>query len=147
RALRSPELRTTDYGPRTTDSWLPALLQRPRWVLITGLALTAGMAVCALRLRYDHNLLHLQARDLESVKWELTLIEHTAGASWHALSYSPDPDEVEALKACYEKLPQVSRVVEVASLVPRDQEHKVPLVIDIQHGLRQLPPRHLDLPH
>src|SRR5439155_3414477 len=103
--------------------------------------------IFACRVSYDHNLLHLQARDLESVKWEMTLIEHTAGASWHALSYSPDPDEVEALKACYEKLPQVSRVVEVASLVPRDQEHKVPLVIDIQHGLRQLPPRHLDLPH
>ena len=39
------------------------------------------------RVRYDHNLLHLQAQNLDSVKWEMTLIEHTAGASWHALSY------------------------------------------------------------
>ena len=78
----------------------------------------SGWASAPLRVRYDHNLLHLQAHDLDSVKWEMTLIEHTAGASWHALSYTDTPEEALALKARYEKLPEVSRVVEVASLVP-----------------------------
>src|SRR5262249_45224727 len=81
----------------TQAAWLPGLTRQPRWVLGGGLGLTAVLVVFACRVTYDHNLLHLQARDLESVKWEMTLIEHTAGASWHALSYSPDPDEVEAL--------------------------------------------------
>jgi hypothetical protein len=44
-----------------------------------------------------------------------------------------------ALKARYEKLPEVSRVVEVASLVPRDQEYKLGLLRDIQSRLRNLP--------
>jgi hypothetical protein len=99
------------------------------------------MGLFALRLTYDHNLLHLQARDMDSVRWELTLIEHTAGASWHALSYTATPEEALALKRRYEQLPEVSRVVEVASLVPCDQINKLDMLRDIRHRLRSLPPR------
>jgi hopanoid biosynthesis associated RND transporter like protein HpnN len=128
-------------------AWLPGLTGRARWVLAGGLALAAVLACCAGRLSYDHNLLHLQARDLDSVKWEMTLIEHTAGASWHAQSYTATPEEALALKARYEKLPEVSRVVEVASLVPGDQDQKLPLLRDIQGRLRNLPPRGAPIPH
>ena len=58
----------------------------------------------------------------------MTLIEHTAGASWHALSYRDTPEEALALKARYEQLPEVSRVVEVASLVPPDQGPKLDML-------------------
>jgi hopanoid biosynthesis associated RND transporter like protein HpnN len=129
------------HFPCLKDSWLPGLLQRPGWLIATGLMITVGMAACAFRLTYDHNLLHLQARDLESVKWELTLIEHTAGASWHALSITATPEEALALKGRYEQLPEVSRVVDAASLVPRDQPDKLEMLRDIGHRLRSLPPR------
>jgi hopanoid biosynthesis associated RND transporter like protein HpnN len=126
---------------QTQAGWLPRLTGRPRWVIAGGLALTAALAVCGLRVSYDHNLLHLQASDLESVKWELRLVEKTAGASWHALSYTSTPEEALALKARYEKLPEVSRVVEVASLVPADQGRKLEQLRDIQERLRNLPRR------
>jgi hopanoid biosynthesis associated RND transporter like protein HpnN len=125
--------------PGDNPAWLPALAGRPGWVMAAGLALTAVLGAFAFRVRYDHNLLNLQARGLDSVKWELTLIEHTAGASWHALSYVPTPEEALALKARYEQLPEVSRVVEVASLVPRDQDRKLGQLRDIQHRLHNLP--------
>src|SRR5262249_8410371 len=54
---------------QTQAGWLPRLTARPRWVIAGGLAATAALAVCAFRVHYDHNLLHLQAGDLESVKW------------------------------------------------------------------------------
>jgi hopanoid biosynthesis associated RND transporter like protein HpnN len=127
--------------------WLPGLAARSGWVVSGSLAVTAVLALCTCRLSYDHNLLHLQARDLESVKWELTLIEHTAGASWHALSYTASPEEALALKARYERLPEVSRVVEMASLVPRDQDHKLGLLRDIRNRLGNLPARGARIPH
>ena len=99
------------------------------------------------RVRYDHNLLHLQARDLDSVRWETTLIEHTDGASWHALSTTNTPEEALALKARFEKLPEVSRVVEIASLVPRDQDRKVVLLREMGLALQMLPPRGTPVPH
>jgi hopanoid biosynthesis associated RND transporter like protein HpnN len=120
-------------------AWLPGLEARSVRVIGSALALTAVFGILAYRVCYDHNLLHLQAGDLDSVKWELTLIEHTAGASWHALSYTAGPEEARALRARYEKLPEVSRVVEVASLVPSDQEKKIAQLRDIQSRLRNLP--------
>ncbi len=74
--------------PRPSDDWLPRLARRPGLVLGVGLTVAVALAACATQVKYDHNLLHLQAQDLDSVRWETTLIEHTAGASWHALSYT-----------------------------------------------------------
>jgi hopanoid biosynthesis associated RND transporter like protein HpnN len=131
-----------------TDAWLPGLTRQARWVALAGVALTIGLGYAAWNgISYDHNLLHMQARDLDSVKWELTLIEHTAGANWHAVSYTATPQEALALKARYDKLPEVARVVEVASLVPQDQETKVQLLTDIQGRLSDLPKRGQPIPH
>ncbi len=135
------------WDARAAETWLPGLAGRHRLVIGAGVALTAVLAVFAGRVTYDHNLLHLQARDLDSVKWELTLIEHTAGASWHALSYTDTPEAALALKARYERLPEVSRVVEVASLVPAGQDEKIELLRDIRGRLRRLPPRGVPIPH
>jgi len=44
--------------------------------------------------------------------------------SWHALSYTTTRRRGLALKARFEELPGVSRVVELASLVPREQDRK-----------------------
>jgi hopanoid biosynthesis associated RND transporter like protein HpnN len=129
------------------DAWLPGLWRHSRWIVAGGLVLAAGLAVCASRVGYDHNLLNLQAQGLESVRWELTLIEHTAGASWHALSYTDTPGEALELKARYEQMPEVARVVEVASLVPADQAAKLPLLEDIAARLRGLPERGAPIPH
>src|SRR5262245_11276862 len=129
--------------------WLPRLLGSDRAGLVVGagLAVTVFLAFWAAHIEYDHNLLHLQARDLDSVKWELTLIDHTAGASWHAQSYTATAAEALALKARFEQLPEVIRLVEVASLVPPDQDQKLPLLRDIQHRLRHLPDASAPVPH
>jgi hypothetical protein len=110
-------------------------------VIAAFVALIAVLGVFAARVRYDHNLLNMQARGLDSVTWEMKLVEHTAGASWHALSYTASREEALALKARYEQLPVVSRVVEVASLVPADQLAKLDQLRDIRRRLRNLPQR------
>ena len=121
--------------------WLPGLARHPRAVIACGLGLMLVVAGFCFRTRYDHNLLNLQAEGLESVRRERTLIAHTAGASWHALSYRATREEALALKDRYEKLPCVDRVVEVAALVPSEQEAKLPLLADIRRRLAKLPPR------
>ncbi len=134
--------------PGSSDaSWLPFLAWRPWWVVGGGLGIVGMLAICATRVTYDHNLLHLQAQNLESVQWEMTLIQDTAGASWHAVSIADSPEKALELKAKYEKLPEVSRVVEVATLAPPDQDKKLPLLADIQDSLRTLPERHKTITH
>jgi hopanoid biosynthesis associated RND transporter like protein HpnN len=128
-------------------AWLPGLTRRPALVVCAGLAAIALIGAGALRVQYDHNLLHLQAQDLDAVKWEMILIDRTAGASWHAVSFTDSPQQALELKARFEKLPEVSRVVEAAALVPAEQEKKLPMLADMQKRLATLPPRGLRIPH
>jgi hopanoid biosynthesis associated RND transporter like protein HpnN len=130
------------YAPEARPAaWLPGLLGRPRAVLAGGAALTLVLGAFAGRVGYDHNLLNMQAAGLDSVRWERELIDATAGASWHADSIAATREQALALKARYEQLPGVSRVVEVASLIPADQERKLDLVGDVRRRLSHLPAR------
>jgi hopanoid biosynthesis associated RND transporter like protein HpnN len=143
RDLSSPTPYSLLPTPFVSDrTWLPFLARRPGWVTAGGLAAAAALAACAGRVSYDHNLLHLQAPELESVRWQRTLIEHTAGATWHALSIADGPADALKRKAEFEKLPEVSRVVEVATLTPPDQDRKLELLGRIHGRLDgRLPPR------
>jgi hopanoid biosynthesis associated RND transporter like protein HpnN len=127
--------------------WLPRLMRRPRRVVAGVLAATAVLAICATRVGYDYNLLHLQSQGLESVRWELELIDHTEGASWHTVSYTATPEEALELKARFEKLPVVQRVVTAADMVPLEQDRKLEQLRDIQTRLRRLPRRGAVLAH
>jgi hopanoid biosynthesis associated RND transporter like protein HpnN len=140
-------LHTPEYALSSRAIWLPGLARHSRLVIAAAFCAAAVLGVYACRVAYDHNLLHLQARGLDSVKWELTLIEHTAGASWHAQSYADSAAEALALKARFEQLPEVSRVVEVASLVPADQADKIEMLREIQSRLANLPAAGTPIPH
>ncbi len=124
----------------TAGAWLPGLAARPRWVLAGGAVLLVAAAACATRLGYDHNLLNLQAKDLDSVQWEHRLIERSAGMTWDALGIAKTRTEVAELKAKFAAVPEVGKIVEVASLVPPDQDAKLPLVAAIRDRLRNLMP-------
>jgi hopanoid biosynthesis associated RND transporter like protein HpnN len=121
--------------------WLSWLMRRPRWVLAFSAFATLVLAGFALNIEYDHNLLNLQAPQMDSVQWEKKLIEHMSDSSWYAVSWTTTPEEALALKAKYEQLPEVSTVVTVASLIPPDQDRKLDLLRDIQQRLRKLPKR------
>lgn len=142
-----PAAPSVDPDQTEERSWLPVLSRHPRWVIAGSLVVLAGLSYAATLIRYDHNLLRLQASDLDAVRWEMLLVEKTAGASWHALSYTQSPEEALALKARYEQLPEVSRVVEVASLLPREQEKKLPRLRAIQAKLGWLPAPGERIPH
>ena len=120
-------------------AWIPGLANRPRLVLGIGAILLVGCAACTFRLSYDHNLLNLQPRGLDSVAWEHKLIDRAAGATWDAMSIAATREGALALKAKYEAIPEVGRVVEVASLIPADQDQKLPFVRRIHAKLASLP--------
>ena len=53
----------------------------------------------ALKLRYDHNLLNLQADGLESVALERKLLSECSQSMWYAVSMADNRDELLARKA------------------------------------------------
>lgn len=128
-------------------SWLPTLLSRPRLILAASVASTIALGYFAAQIRYDHNLLALQSPELESVRWQHKILDNSPEGNIFAVSVTNTPEEALALKERYLQLPGVSQVIEVASLIPPNQNQKLEYVRDIQTRLRKLPPRGTIVPH
>lgn len=120
--------------------WMPLLSPRPRATLAVGAVLLLAGGGLASNLKYDHNLLHMQPRELDSVTWEEKLIERGGGMTWDALGLARNREEAIALRAKFQAVPEVGKVIEVASLVPPEQEAKLPAVAAIHEKLAALLP-------
>lgn len=136
------------HSPLPVDvrSWLEPLFARPR------LLLAATSAVCVLlacglgRLGYDHNLLHLQARGIESVDLEQRLLSETDQNASFALSVADTRQEVLARKERFLRLPSVRQVEEIASRFPDEIGQKRPIIEAIEERLAGLPDRAPQIP-
>ena len=70
------------------------------------------------RVRYDHNLLNLQAADAESVRVRARLAANGGPPLLYAVSLAGSADEARRLAARYEALPTVGRVEHLAEKLP-----------------------------
>ena len=109
--------------------------------------LTLGIS----RLRYDHNLLNLQAAGLESVAWEHRLIASAKQSVWHAISIATDRDDLARRRNAFSKLDSVERVEDLSELIPHATDQKQTIIKRISHRLaavNQSPPfSSIDFPH
>ena len=127
--------------PNIQNSWTTSLFSKPKTMVISGLVLTCLFLIPALKVSYDHNLLHLQSSSLDSVKWEKVLLEKMPSATWHAVTFTATREEAIEWKKKFEALPEVSQVAEIASMLPKDQSINKGQLKEIQHRLRLLPTR------
>jgi len=129
------------HVPQPVDvrSWLEPILARPRTLLAVTCVGTLVLVFGLTRLRYDHNLLHMQPRGLESVDLEQKLLHESEHNASFALSIAAGRDEVLARKARFLALPSVKRVEEIASRFPEDAEEKRPIIARISRNLADLP--------
>jgi preprotein translocase subunit SecF len=107
---------------------LPGILPASRWFefpirwprLTMGLTLVVAAAVAAgsTKLRYDHNLLNLQPRHLESADIERQVFTRLDDSVWFGVSVCSSREELRARKTAFEKLPIVAKTEEIASLLP-----------------------------
>ncbi len=127
-------------------NWLRRLVGRYPTAVITGAA--AVVLVVSLqafevdrqgvhwRVRYDSNLLNLQADGVESVETERRVAERSGGSLLFAVSMADSAEEARRLHAEYTQLPMVARVEDLASRLPdQPAERTCPLVARIHELL------------
>ncbi len=103
------------------------------WALGIGGALVAASLVAApLSLRFESNLLKLQAQGLESVAWEHRVLEDSASLSWFAAVIADD--EAEALAAIERARaePEIGFVRSVFDLLPPSSAERDALRASLQ---------------
>ena len=103
---------------------LGRLLGRPWLVLAIVAAITLALLPWVPRITFDDNLLMLQSQELESVQWELALIEESGESTWFAASQVDTLDAVRSLSRRFSLLPTVSKVESLLDALPTDQDEK-----------------------
>jgi hypothetical protein len=97
---------------------------------------------------FDYNLLNLQADGTESVVWERKAAAAAGRSVFAALSTATSLVDLEAKQAAFQRLPSVSDVQSVLSVLPDRQAEKLALLQrlgDVVDSIRPGPPRPLDL--
>lgn len=103
---------------------------RPRTVLALAAALTLA-ALWGLRdVRFDYNLLNLQAEGTESVEWEKRILATAGRSGFAALSSARSLDELRRKHQAFRRLPTVSEVDSALMLIPEDQAEKRKIIAD-----------------
>ena len=130
--------------------WLRRLTHRcPLLVLCGSLALIGGLGYRTFDwsgpiprplVRYDHNLLNLQATGLESVEAQKHVFRSSQHSLLYAISLANSPEHARDLKRKFESLPSVHHVEELASRLPTRSPSEVKLLVQGFHAqLARLP--------
>ncbi|MDR3408796.1 MAG: MMPL family transporter [Methylovirgula sp.] len=124
-------------------------LAKHRYAVVIGtLAVALAGTPLLAHLRFDFNPLNLRAKDTEAVM-TLDDLTHSHDPAANAIDIlAPNLDATKPLVAKLEKLPQVASVLTLNSLVPTDQDKKLPI---IEHAAKFLlplfdPTRRIDPP-
>jgi len=111
-----------------------------------GFILAAAAVIAALstwsasRVYFDPNPLRLQAANAESVIWEKALMENATRSPLYAAAFASSPEEVRTKTAAFEKLASVAQVESIFSILPKDQEAKIPLVHSLGRSVPSIKP-------
>jgi hopanoid biosynthesis associated RND transporter like protein HpnN len=108
----------------------------------TGVAITAVITLLSIyaifNIRFDYNLLHLQNRKLESVRVLHEIFRVSENSTLFASVVANDMHEARSLERRLLALPSVAKVESITSLLPEDQEEKLPIVRDILRLVNQI---------
>jgi hypothetical protein len=91
------------------------------------------------KVRFSYNLLELQAKGLESVRYERYMIEESDESTWYAIAMADDLARLDALRDRFKALPSVGKIESLSDYLPRDQARKVALFRHAATKLEVLP--------
>ena len=106
------------------------ITSHPRTVLAVAAGLTAAAALAAGWVRFDYNLLNLQAEGTESVTWEKKILATSGRSGFAALSSADTLEELRRKQQAFRKLKTVSEVDSALLLIPEQQAEKRKVIDD-----------------
>ena len=120
----------------------------PRIVTIASIALVLGFGSQVIRMedgfewriKYDSNLLNLQAKGIDSVDVQQRMFEQSDHSLLYAVSVADSAEDARRLRREFEKLPTVDRVEDLASRLPTTSIAETsPSILAFRQRLSRLP--------
>jgi len=118
---------------------LEHVASHPRTVLTLAGVLSLAAVWGVSHVKFDYNLLNLQAKGTESVVWERRILETAGRSGFSALTSASSLEELRRKHEAFSKLSSVSEVDSALLLIPDDQgakrkiiEEFAPLVLPVR---------------
>ncbi|MGV7221395.1 MAG: MMPL family transporter [Nitrospinales bacterium] len=117
---------------------LESIIDHYYWVIAICVVLVLGGAYSFKFLAFDYNLLNLQAKGVEAVRYEMKIIDNAKRATWHAAIVADSYEDASKKEKLLEKLSTVGKVESILSAVPSEQKEKIEIVRTILPLLEDL---------
>jgi hopanoid biosynthesis associated RND transporter like protein HpnN len=105
-------------------SLLENLFARPGLIVGVTTIATLGALFLIRGVRFDQNVLKLQASDVEAVRFENTLLHDSGRSSWFGVAFAPTRADADRKAAAFHKLPEVTDIETISSYIPEHQDRK-----------------------
>jgi len=104
---------------------LQVMFGSPKAMIAATLLLSLLCLYPTIHMRFDYNLMNLQAKGLQSVEYAYKLMRSKENSGYFAVVTASNMDEAIQLTKRLEKLPAVDHVVSLSALVPDQQAAKL----------------------
>ena len=109
-------------------SWLDRFFSHYK-LIITACCFLVLVSSLALRTaHFDYNLLNLQTKGTEAVKYEMRILENAGRSAWSAAMLADTLEEVRQKETQLKTLPTIENVESIAAMVPKHQEENLQYV-------------------
>jgi hopanoid biosynthesis associated RND transporter like protein HpnN len=112
-------------GGIDSSSFFYRLYARPKTIISVTLGLSLLCLYPALSMRFDYNLMNLQATGLQSVEYAYKLMRSKENSGYFAVVTARDTAEAVRLTQRLEQLSSVDHVVSTLSFIPEQQREKL----------------------
>ncbi|MFH1829577.1 MAG: MMPL family transporter [Pseudomonadota bacterium] len=119
------------------------LYRKPKLLFIAAALFSLAVIPFATDVGFDNNLLNLQAKGLESVKYEQLILNKSGETTWFARTAASTPYQSHKMAKEFEKLSTVRRVDDVERILPEKQEEKLKAVENIAPAFANLKFEHV----
>jgi hypothetical protein len=122
-------------------NFLTPTLRRPGVLLLLLGVATAALSPGIGKVRFNYNLLELQAKGLASVEYEHLLLQESDESTWYSIHSARSLDGVKKLSAKLAALPGVAKVESLLDYLPADQPEKIALLEKADASMHGVPLR------
>ncbi len=114
------------------------LYRRPAALMIVSVLISLAIAPFLGRVTFDNNLLNLQARGLESVRFEHLIMDKSKETTWFARDVADTIEESHKKAQAFSSLGTVRKVDDVERILPENQKQKIEAVREMAPAFANL---------
>jgi predicted RND superfamily exporter protein len=94
-------------------------------IIFISLALLTWCGYVSKDLYFDYNLLNMQAKGTEAVRYEMKIIENAKRASWNAALIADNIQDAKEKYRALKAMPSVGKVESLLTVLPENQEARI----------------------